>query len=103
MFLVSAIIAGFLFSPGPLLVAATTTLALIIDSTHGERVDHFELAAINGHTRVAEQIDAPARLKLKTNFISGQPRDYAIGRHAEAVGMIHWTLDYQQPHASLEV
>jgi len=31
-FLVSVIIAGFLFSPGPLLVAATTTLALRIDS-----------------------------------------------------------------------
>lgn len=36
-FLVSVIIAGFLFSPGPMLVAATKTLALKIDSTHGER------------------------------------------------------------------
>ena len=36
-FLVSVIIAGFLFSPGPLLVAAVKKLARRIDATHGEK------------------------------------------------------------------
>ncbi len=47
-FLVSVIIAGFLFPPGPLLVAATKTLALKIDSTHGER-----FVTLSGATRRA--------------------------------------------------
>jgi hypothetical protein len=47
-FLVPVIIAGFLFSPGPLLVAATKTLALRIDSTHGE-----EFVEFSGATRRA--------------------------------------------------
>jgi predicted PurR-regulated permease PerM len=41
-FLVSVIIAGFLFSPGPLLVVTTKTLAQRIDSAHGE--EFVELA-----------------------------------------------------------
>jgi predicted PurR-regulated permease PerM len=36
-FLASVIIAGFLFSPGPLLVVAAKRLARRIDSTHGEK------------------------------------------------------------------
>jgi predicted PurR-regulated permease PerM len=36
-FLASVIIAGFLFSPGPLLVVAARRLARRIDSTHGEK------------------------------------------------------------------
>ena len=36
-FLVSVIIAGFLFSPGPLLVVAAKRLARRINSTHGEK------------------------------------------------------------------
>ena len=50
-FLVSVIIAGFLFSPGPLLVAATTTLALRIDSTHGEEFVELSGATIRAVSR----------------------------------------------------
>jgi hypothetical protein len=48
---VSVIIAGFLFSPGPLLVAATTTLALRIDSTHGEEFVELSGATIRAVSR----------------------------------------------------
>ena len=50
-FLVSVIIAGFLFSPGPLLVAATTTLALRIDSAHGEEFVELSGATIRAVSR----------------------------------------------------
>lgn len=50
-FLVSVIIAGFLFSPGPLLVAATKTLALRIDSTHGEEFVELSGATIRAVSR----------------------------------------------------
>lgn len=50
-FLVSVIIAGFLFSPGPHLVTATKTLALKIDSTHGERFVKLSGATIRAVSR----------------------------------------------------
>src|SRR6202047_897363 len=50
-FLVPVIIAGFLFSPGPLLVAATTTLALRIDLTHGEEFVELSGATIRAVSR----------------------------------------------------
>ena len=50
-FLVSVIIAGFLFSPGPLLVAATKRLALRIDSTHGEKFVELSGATIRAVSR----------------------------------------------------
>lgn len=50
-FLVSVIIAGFLFRPGPLLVTATKTLALRIDSTHGERFVKLSGATIRAVSR----------------------------------------------------
>src|SRR6202045_490388 len=50
-FLVSVIIAGFLFSPGPLLVAATTTLALRLDLTHGEEFVELSGATIRALSR----------------------------------------------------
>lgn len=50
-FLVSVIIAGFLFSPGALLVAATKTLALRIDSTHGEEFVELSGATIRAVSR----------------------------------------------------
>jgi predicted PurR-regulated permease PerM len=50
-FLVSVIIAGFLFSPGPLLVTATKTLAFRIDATHGERFVKLSGATIRAVSR----------------------------------------------------
>jgi len=50
-FLTSVIIAGFLFPPGPLLVSATKTLALKIDSTHGERFVKLSGATIRAVSR----------------------------------------------------
>ena len=50
-FLASVIIAGFLFSPGPLLVVATKRLALRIDATHGEKFVELAGATIRAVSR----------------------------------------------------
>ncbi|WP_245257468.1 AI-2E family transporter [Methylocapsa acidiphila] len=50
-FLVSVIIAGFLFRPGPSLVAAIKTLALRIDTRHGERFVEISGATIRAVSR----------------------------------------------------
>jgi len=50
-FLVSVIISGFLFSPGPLLVTAIKTLAFRIDATHGERFVTLSGATIRAVSR----------------------------------------------------
>lgn len=50
-FLVSVIIAGFLFSPGHLLVAAVKKLARRIDSTHGEKFVALAGATIRAVSR----------------------------------------------------
>ena len=50
-FLVSVIIAGFLFSPGRRLVAATKTFALKLDSKHGEEFVEIAGATIRAVSR----------------------------------------------------
>jgi len=50
-FLVSVIIAGFLFSPGPLLVVAAKSLARRIDATHGEKFVELAGATIRAVSR----------------------------------------------------
>lgn len=50
-FLVSVIIAGFLFSPGPLLVVAVKRLARRIDATHGEKFVELAGATIRAVSR----------------------------------------------------
>ncbi len=50
-FLVSLIIAGFLFSPGPLLLVAVKRLALRIDSGHGEEFVELAGATIRAVSR----------------------------------------------------
>jgi predicted PurR-regulated permease PerM len=51
IFLVSVIIAGFLFSPGPQLVVAMKKLALKIDSAHGEEFVKLAGATIRAVSR----------------------------------------------------